>query len=148
MWGDHGVKSIAFIAAGTHLAGSWRRRTALLLMTPAAVPVRCSLPTVTSQPKACYTWLLKLIDIGSWASSENLFTQWHDLFPALFVHEASRTVSYLSLLTLYRVRTHHCVSDCPQQQCVVTSGDGFLRGAITLRLCVCCTCYRICQSCA
>ena len=26
--GDHGVKSMAFIAAGTHRAGSWRRRTA------------------------------------------------------------------------------------------------------------------------
>ena len=35
--GDHGVKSITFNAAGTHLAGSWRRRTA-----PAAVPIRCS----------------------------------------------------------------------------------------------------------
>ena len=40
--GDHGVKSIAFNAAGTHRAGSWRRRTGRLLMSPAAVPVRCS----------------------------------------------------------------------------------------------------------
>ena len=34
------MKSVAFNAAGLHLAGSWRRRTALLLMTPAAVPVK------------------------------------------------------------------------------------------------------------
>ena len=40
--GDHSVKSVAFNAAGTHLARSWRRRAALLLMTPAAVPTRCS----------------------------------------------------------------------------------------------------------
>ena len=40
--GDHGVKSIAFNAAGTHLTGSWRRRTALHLITPAAVPDRNS----------------------------------------------------------------------------------------------------------
>ena len=40
--GDHGVKSIAFNAAGTHPAGFWRRRAALLLMTPAAVPIRYS----------------------------------------------------------------------------------------------------------
>ena len=38
----HGVKSMAFNAAGTHLAGSLRRRTALLLMTPAAVLIKCS----------------------------------------------------------------------------------------------------------
>ena len=40
--GDHGAKSIAFNASGTHRAGSWRRRTARLLVTPAAVPTRCS----------------------------------------------------------------------------------------------------------
>ena len=47
--GDHSVKSIPFNAAGTHLAGSWRRRTALLLMTPTALPIRCS-PVSVSRP--------------------------------------------------------------------------------------------------
>ena len=44
--GDHGVKGIAFNAAGTHRVGSWRRRTARLPVTPAAVPTRCSLLSV------------------------------------------------------------------------------------------------------
>ena len=53
-------------AVGTHLAGSWRRRTALLLMTPAAVPIKMlNTEGVTSQPETCYPWVQKLIDIDS-----------------------------------------------------------------------------------
>ena len=35
---------------------------------------------VTYQPETCYPWLHKLIDIRSRTASENLFTQWQDLF--------------------------------------------------------------------
>ena len=35
--GDHGVKDIPLNVLGIRLAGSWKRCTALLLMTPAAV---------------------------------------------------------------------------------------------------------------
>ena len=52
---------------------------------------------VTSQPKACYPWLQKLIDIGSWTASENLFTQWQDLLPVF-------------LSTNLLIRGHSCVS--------------------------------------
>ena len=52
---------------------------------------------VTSQPKACDPWLQKLIDIGSWATSENLFTKCQDL-------------SSLLLSTSLLVRSLSCVS--------------------------------------
>ena len=35
---------------------------------------------VTAQPKARIPWVKILVDIGSWAASQNLFTQWLDLF--------------------------------------------------------------------
>ena len=52
---------------------------------------------VTFQPEACYPWLQKPIDVGSWTVSENLITEWQDLFPVF-------------LSTNFLVRGHSCVS--------------------------------------
>ena len=125
--GDHGVKSIAFNADGTHLAGSWKGRTALLLMTPAAAPIRCSSLSVS------------LLDRE---------------LPVVSVHESSRTGhSCVSSHTVSSVNPR-CVSDRPRkhrrvcchskrrdfvfENCQICSsnsthcGDGFLSGSIAL----------------
>ena len=66
-------KSIAFNASGTRRAGSWRRRTAGLLMTPGCCAHQMLITEcVTSQPKACDPLLQQLIDFGYWTTSENL----------------------------------------------------------------------------
>ena len=57
---------------------------------------------VTSQPKACYPWLQKLIDTGSWTE---LVHPVAGSLACISVHESSHTgVIRVSLLTLYRVR--------------------------------------------
>ena len=56
---------------------------------------------VTSQPEACYPWPQKLIDIVSWIASENLFTQWQDLFPVF--------LSTNLLVGVSRVIFSHCI---------------------------------------
>ena len=124
---DHSVKSIAFNAAGTHLC--WFLETASCSTShDSSCCAHQMLITecVTSQPEACYPRLQKLIDIGSWTTSENLFTQWQDLFSRNSVHESSRTGSFLSLLTLYRVRTHAAclITHGRIGECVVASKDG------------------------
>ena len=93
------MKKFAVVnAAGTHLAGSWRWHAALLLMTPAAVPFRCSsLSVLRPNQRPVYLWLQKLIDTRSKTESEKLFTQWQDLFPVF-------------LSTNLLVRGHSCVS--------------------------------------
>ena len=82
--------------------------------------------SVTAQPKTCDPWLQNLVDIGSWAASENLFTQWQDL--CISVHDSSRTVSCVSLRTLYLVRTHAAclIVHGNIGECVVTSKDAIL----------------------
>ena len=120
--GDHGVKSISFNAACTHLAGSWRHDSSCcacqMLITE----------RVTYQPEVCYPWLQKMIDIGSWTTSENLFTQWQDLSPVLRSRIFSYGIIRVSFHTLCRVRTlaaclivHGTIDEC-----VVTSKDGIL----------------------
>ena len=103
--GDHGVKNIAFNAAGTHLAGSWRRRTASRDSSCYAYQMLIT-ECVTSQPEACYPWPQKLIDIGSWTASENLFTQWQDLFP-VFLSTNLLLVRDLSMRTTYSCHFVH-----------------------------------------
>ena len=65
-------------------------------MTPTALLVRCSSLSVSRRDqRLVHPWLQKLIDICSWTVSENLFTQWQDLFPVL-------------LFTNLLVRGHSC----------------------------------------
>ena len=99
---------MACIASGTQRAESWSvRRTARLLMTPAAVPIRCSSLNL-SQPNH------KLVTQGR--------RSWLTLAPGLrdrtcsprgeisFLYFCPRSFSYgvkrVPLRTLYRVRTH------------------------------------------
>ena len=127
-------------------------RTALLLMTPAAVPIRSSSLSVSrpNQRPVIHGCREKLIDISSWTTSENLFTQWQDLFP---VRESSRTGSFVSLFSVPN-ENPRCVSIRPRQNrrvccrfkrrdfvfenCQICSGesthcgDGFLRGSVAL----------------
>ena len=107
---DHGVKSIAFNAAGTYLAGSWRRR-AFSCCANQVLVTEC----VTSQPEACYPWLQKLIDVGSWTASENLLTQWQDFFPVfLSTNLLARGHSCVSS-HIVSSENPRCVSDRPRQ---------------------------------
>ena len=90
--GDHGVKSMAFIAAGTHLAGSWRQRTALLLMTPAPVPIKCSSLSVSRPSQrpvthGCISWLTFAPGRRTRTCSPNV----EEYLFCLSVHESSRT---------------------------------------------------------
>ena len=116
------VKSIAFIAAGTHLAGP---KAAYCSASHDASCCANQMPItecIASQPEACYPWLQKLI-------GENLFTQRQDFF---FRYFCPRIFSYgiirVSLLTLYQVRIHAAclIVHGSIGECVVTSKDGIL----------------------
>ena len=96
---------------------------------------------VASQPKARNPWLQALVDIGSWAASEeDLFSRWQDLLPV-----------FLSTNVLVRCQTslivHGSIGECvvtPKngnlslKSCQICAGktahfgDGFLRGAVAL----------------
>ena len=109
---------------------------------------------VTSQPEACYPWLQKLMDVGSWTTSENLFIQWQDFF--LVPLSTNLLVRGHSCVSSHVVSSENprCVSDRPRQHrrmcrhfkrldfvfenCQMCSsestqcGDGILRGSIAL----------------
>ena len=107
---------------------------------------------VTSQTDDCYAWLQKLVDIGSWTASENLFTQWQNLFLVfLSTNLLARSHSCVSS-TIVPIENSRCMCDRPRQNrrvcchfkrrdfvfencqtCFSNSthcGDGLLRGSI------------------
>ena len=154
--GDHGVTVIACKAFGTHRAGSWRRQTARLLITPPAVPTRCSSLSVSRRNQ-------KLVTHGYWSwltlapgqSSVYLFSRWQDLLPL-----------FLSTNLLVRCHTsqivHGSIGECvvtPKKREFVVEKLPDMRGqdsALWRRLsprrrcsddCVGNTWCRICQSC-
>ena len=154
--GDHGVHSIASNASGTHCAISWRRRTARLLMTLAAVPSRCSLLSVSrpnqrpvTQGYGCRSWLTLAPGRRTRTCSPSGRISVLYFCPRIF----SCGVTRVSLLTLYRVRTHAaCLivhgsigervvtskNGIVFENCQICSsktarcGDGLLRGAVAL----------------
>ena len=168
--GDHGVKSMAFNAAGTHLAGSWRRRTALLLMTPTAVPIKCSSLSVSRPSQrpvthGCISCLTFAPGRRARTCSPSGRISFLYFCPRIFSYGVIR----VSLLTLYIVRIHAAclIVHGSIGECVVTVKYWIL-SLITARyvqasprtvetafsaapllwwLCVGDTCRTICQSC-
>ena len=120
--------SNAFNAAGTHLAGSWRRRTASRDSSCCAYQMFIT-ECVTSQPEACYPWPQKLIDLAPGLRARTCSPSGRISFlqfcPRMF---SSYGASRVSLLTKNRVRIHAACLIVHGRigECVVTSKDRIL----------------------